>query len=423
MEMNRELKIKMVALQAQLDLISELKDMEKEAKLDLLFGLIDMDGSGTVSIKELASALRKRDGLGFKDSLDKAIEVVSEYDTDGDAQLDTDEFANFIDHVVLELDVGFDEFAEFLVLQILFRSPADLIDENRSHSTSDSQDRKAEDLFDLLTDQRMVELFKLFDNDGSRSLSFPDVAKDLYQITRDMDKKVSATMGVLLMIEKDDKRTLSYEEFGRLIMAIVATADSSFDEVSEDLMIAFSQSGAASQETLADLSVGVEAYQAAKDMEWEAQAEEDVVDALTYARLQKLFDLWDFDQSGDVTLSELSVGLKKFQSAAGIKDDAYQQAVSLLGFDTNGDKALGRHEFVHAMVHYSKAFNADLHELIDFMVVTTGLKQKNAMNFQRAYGKALISKTTRAVQPAKLEFFDDDDDDDWGEGDGDFFYM
>lgn len=405
----RELKLQMVAIQAQLDLINELAEMSDEEKLDLLFSLIDRDGDGTVDATELAAALRKRnEDLSFTDSLERAIDMVAIFDTDGDAKLDPDEFANFISVMLKELGIDFHEFSEFLVLQILFKDEKDdIIDENDEKSVV-SKVKEREELFDMLTDQRMMELFTVFDRDGSRKLPFSEVATGLYQVTLDMAPSVRNTMGLLLMMDKDDQRTLNYEQFGRLIMAIAAAANSTFDDLYDDLMVSLTRQDAVNPDTLRELLVSEDLYKIAQDLSKASGKEEGKIDALSYGRLQRLFDLWDVDASGDITLQELQTGLKKFQDAAGIEADAKKEAEALLGFDEDGDMQLGRVEFAKAMVHYAKAYKVELQDLIDFMCVATSLGDDTAC-FQDAYGKALAGmKDVPVLKPSNLTFGDED---------------
>jgi tetratricopeptide (TPR) repeat protein len=120
-ETKKILELQMAALQAQLDMVNELTRMTIKEKLDLLFSLMDKDGDGTIDAKELADGLRKQnDGLSFSGSIEKSIEMIAIFDDDGDAELDREEFEHFVEKMVMELDSSFDEFAEFLVYQILF---------------------------------------------------------------------------------------------------------------------------------------------------------------------------------------------------------------------------------------------------------------------------------------------------------------
>jgi Ca2+-binding EF-hand superfamily protein len=229
-----ELLLQKSQIQAQLDLIDELTAMEDEGKLDLLFTLIDRDGNGSIDAVELAAALRKRNkDLAFQESIDNALNMVATHDSNGDAKLDLYEFKSCIYDMIKELNVTFGEFAEFLVFQIMYS--ADTIDKIRSEN--DEQEMKEKEEFKhILANTRMEELFILFDKDGSHELSFKEVAIGLYQITRNVEESTKAAMELLLMMDKNDTRTLNYEQFCRLIMAIVATANSRFEVIADDLV-------------------------------------------------------------------------------------------------------------------------------------------------------------------------------------------
>lgn len=404
-----ELALQMAALQAQLDLINELAAMTDEGKLDLLFNLIDVDGDGTVDATELATALRKRNSeLSFGDSLERAIAMVAAFDTDGDAKLDTEEFATFIAAMLKELTLDFHEFSEFLVLQLLFSEPEKEEDLVGAPSKEEVMGmvKEQEELLDLLHDPRLVELFKCFDKDGSRTLSFAEVAIGLYQLYHDMDQSAKLTMDALLLMDRNDTRTLDYGQFGRLILAVVASADTTFDEVADDLALAIAQLNRMSNEAIEKLVLADAAYEMFKDIEDDLTDQAKILDALAYSRLQKLFDLWDANGDGDISFAELTDGLRLFQKAIGTPDDAEKHAKLLLGFDEDGDQALGRKEFAHAMVHYSEAYGVNLHELIDFMCVTTALGDERTRGYQAAFKQSFSGEGIKIVQPVFMEYYD-----------------
>jgi len=112
METKKILELQMAAIRAQLEMINELMVMGVEEKLDLLFSLMDKDGGGTIDAKELADGLRKQnDGLTFSGSIEKSIEMIAIFDSDGDAELDRKEFEQFVGKMVQELGSTLDEFA------------------------------------------------------------------------------------------------------------------------------------------------------------------------------------------------------------------------------------------------------------------------------------------------------------------------
>jgi len=265
-----------------------------------------------------------------------------------------------------------------------------------------------------LQDPRLIELFKMFDKDGSRELSFKEVAMGLYQLSLDMDEAARTTMEVLLMMDRydQDKRTLNYDQFGRLILAIVASAGTSFDEIADDLTLAMARS-TITEKDFSKLLVADAFYQAAKEIQAETKHDAMVMDALSYGRLQRLFDLWDINGDGDISFEELMTGLKVFQSAAGIPDDAEKHAEILLGFDTDGDQALGRKEFAHAMMHYAEYYKIDLQELIDFMCVTTVLGEEKTKGYQNAFRQSLIGQGNPEVKAVYLEYYDNTGDEDF----------
>lgn len=138
----------------------------------------------------------------------------------------------------------------------------------------------------------------------------------------------------------------------------------------------------------------------------------EIVSNLSYGRLKKLFDLWDVNHDGDITFSELIVGLQTFQDAARIDGDAEWEARALLRFDSNGDNKLNQREFAEAMIHYAKSFGVELHTLIDFMCVTNGASGGDKDAFHRTFGMS-ICKDKSPIAPAKrlsLLFSDDEND-------------
>ena len=109
-------------VQAKLALIELLAQMDKDQKLDLLFGLIDLDRSGTVDAQELAVVLRSRNQLlSTGESISRAITMVKAFDEDGNAELDRDEFELFFQSMVQHLNLDFDELAEYLSLEKIER--------------------------------------------------------------------------------------------------------------------------------------------------------------------------------------------------------------------------------------------------------------------------------------------------------------
>jgi trimeric autotransporter adhesin len=129
-----ELKEQMRLVQAKLALIELLAQMDKDQKLDLLFGLIDSDRSGTVDAQELAVVLRSRNQLlSTGESISRAVTMVKAFDEDGNAELDRTEFELFFQSMVQHMNLDFDELAEYLSLELSFAKDNDTKDRNDAY--------------------------------------------------------------------------------------------------------------------------------------------------------------------------------------------------------------------------------------------------------------------------------------------------
>ena len=274
----------------------------------------------------------------------------------------------------MELDSTFDEFAEFLVYQILF---SDKKDEDAEQEEVDLEQvnqlvKERGELLDSLSDPRMMTLFRLFDIDGDGSVSFKEVACGLYHLTKDMEESAKATTGLLLMLDKDDQRVLGFQQFAKLILAIAATTGITFDEVADDLTLALTSDEAElDEEVLERLTLADEEYVKAREQEHKLnQHREEVLsmDPLSYNRSVRLFDMWDANGDGTIDFDELYDGLCKYHAAA--KDDRDEREIEMIAKklmehqDVDGNELLDRDEFACAMVKYAGFVDADLHELI-----------------------------------------------------------
>lgn len=377
LQTKKNLELQMAALQAQLDMVNELEKMSIEEKADLLFSLMDKDGGGTIDAKELAEAFRKQnEGLSFAGSIEKSIEMIAIYDEDGDAELDRDEFEQFLNRMVKDLKTTFDEFCEFLVYQILFTDDtADGEDVDLNELNQEVKQRGQ--LLDSLSDPRMRSLFVLFDRDGNNYVSFKEVACGLYHLTNNMEESAKATTNLLLMLDKDDTRKLDYPKFAKLILAIAATSNASFDEVADDLTLALTTNdGQIDDGALKLLTIADEAYAQAREKEKSLKKSIKNLDPFSYQRVLRLFDLWDADGSGTLDFNELFDGLRRYQAASnnGHSRDSVEKGVKMLmEGDVDGDQQLDREEFAVSIMKYAEAVGTDLHELIDFICVIAGL--------------------------------------------------
>ena len=426
-----ELKLQKAALEAQLDFIDQLSKMTREEKLELLFNVIDDDNNGYIDARELASAMRRRNAeMTFTASLEKAIDMVAIFDTDGDARLNLDEFEGFLQVMLKELNVTFAEFAEYMVLQTQFSEGGPSSSTGGNENMMDNfasvsnmslapieepeidekiltqQVKERGTLLEMLADPRLIEIFDLFDKEGTRELGFKEVAIGLYQLTSDMEQSAKTTMELLLMMDKEDKRTVNYEQFGRLMMGVMSTMghNKSFHEVADELVIALTTNTKISEADMASLMVADTVF---ADFNKQAQQQQQQpMDSVSYTRLQKLFDLWDTNGDGDIDQNELEVGFAKFEKSSGAKNaNATQIKKQVFGsLFTKHEKVLDRHKFAIAISEYAALSQVYLHQLIDFMCVTAVVPTETAEAYSSAYKATYDRGNVAAAKPMHLQY-------------------
>jgi len=192
-----------------------------------------------------------------------------------------------------------------------------------------------------------------------------------------MEESAKATTNLLLMLDKDDARKLDYPKFAKLILAIAATSNASFDEVADDLTLALTSGDTVmDNHALKILTIADEAYAQAREKEKSLKRSIKSLDPFSYQRVLKLFDLWDADNSGTLDFDELFDGLRRYQAASNnghTKEEVEKGVEMLMEGDIDGDQQLDREEFAVSIMKYADTVGTDLHELIDFICVITGL--------------------------------------------------
>lgn len=235
----------------------------------------------------------------------------------------------------------------------------------------------------ILNDPKMMELFVLFDKDKKSSVDFKDVAIGLYQLTDNMQDAQRQAAALLLMMDEDDQRTLIYEKFAKLIMAMTAISGITFEVMYDQLKEALDQNKPVPEEFLKDILLTQQDLNMAQDNMQKKENAKKTLDALSYSKTSKLFEQWDADNSGTIDFQELLVGLRKYQRAvmknsftakrnsvttnACMMADVEKNALMVMGHDNDSNQELDKEEFAIAIADYAGIIDVDLHELIDFM--------------------------------------------------------
>ena len=246
------LELQMVALQAQLDLVREITSMNQSEKIQLLFSLITTNGKMT-NLHQVAEAVQQASLLlPFGESLQTALASAETSDN----PMDLASFSNFVQGMVKSLDISVGDFAEFVVYQVLFTGVASQV-AAATEATSDPTPQKS-----ILNDERMQSLFVLFDKDADATVDFKEVALGLYPLTKNMGDAAKNAAGLLLMVDKDDQRELTYEQFVKLMLAVSGAFGMTFDELADQLTLALANAAEddVDESFLQEIMVAEEAY-------------------------------------------------------------------------------------------------------------------------------------------------------------------
>jgi Ca2+-binding EF-hand superfamily protein len=253
-----------------------------------------------------------------------------------------------------------------------------------------------EEFFDALTDPRMQTLFGLFDIDGNGAVDFKEVAVGLFQLTDDMEDSARTAVTVLLMLDEDDKRTLNFEEFAKLMLHVVTAAGNKFVDMADKMTLAMISTKAVSKEDISNLMCGEALYHLVKDEQEEHRELLETMDALQYGRMQKLFDLWDSDNDGEISFPELLTGMRKFNTSIDMEESVSGAALAMIGFDADRNQSLNRVEFARALVNYAAATEVGVHNLVDFMVMATVLEDDSPE--EQAYIRGISNQVNAEIK-------------------------
>uniref|UniRef100_A0A7S1GHV2 EF-hand domain-containing protein n=1 Tax=Cyclophora tenuis TaxID=216820 RepID=A0A7S1GHV2_CYCTE len=229
----------------------------------------------------------------------------------------------------------------------------------------------------------------MFDTDSDGGVDFSEVAIGLFQLTHDMTEASKLAVSVLLMMDKKSEcRELDYEAFSKLIVSIVTASGKTFHQMADAMTMAMTKAAFVSSQDLEQLMASEEAYEQALRHQHAEDNFEEVMDALQYNRLQKLFDLWDTDQDESIDYEELVNGLRKFQTVSKSVDETAQDAATILaGFDADKNQTLNRIEFATSLVSYAKEAEVELTELVDFLVVASVMEENS--DEEKAYIRSI----------------------------------
>ena len=385
-----KIQFSIAGLQAQLDLLNELPNLaDEEEKLLTLFQLLDKDRDNKLDATELADGLRKiRGDVAFEESIAKAITRIPMFDDRRDAKLDINEFKQLINVMSEMMGCNYHELSEMFVLTLVFSDYGSNNNKNilvENGAPSETKEEVKEEAVDVaamaasigMVEERVKILFDLFDGDHDGLVEFPELVAGLFQITSDLEGSSKAATMALMLFDKDEPKTLNFEQFTKFLVAVSATMSDtiSFDDIANSITMSAIKDEGLSKEKIAELFSLETSMKYVTKLDKGTQEEVDKVSPAEMGRLDRLFDMWDRDGDGKLDFEELALGLRKFEESTTLEATVDETASIMSSFDISHDGGLHREEFAVFVIKFATLLRSDLNDMIDFMIVTTALKE------------------------------------------------
>jgi Ca2+-binding EF-hand superfamily protein len=383
-------------LQAQLDLLNELSKLSEEDKLTTAFQLLDKDKDDKLDVAELADGLRKiRGDAAFEESIALAITRIAMFDDRRHSKLNIHEFKIFV-HVLSEvLGCKVHELCELFVLTIVYSDSSgntNIPTENQvtkstltSSETEEEVKEIEEEAIDVaamaasigMVEERVKILFDLFDGDRDGLVEFAELVAGLFQITSDLEGSSKAATMALLLFDKNEAKTLNFKQFTKFLVAVSATMSDaiSFDDIANSITMSAIKDEGLSKEEIGELFSLETSMKYVTKLNIGTQEEVEKVSPAEMGRLDRLFDMWDRDGDGKLDFEELALGLRKFEESTTLETTVDETASIMSTFDISHDGGLNREEFAVFVIKFATLLRSDLNDMIDFMIVTTALKE------------------------------------------------
>lgn len=384
------IEFEILALTTEQSLLNDFATIETESeKLETLFELFvlsNQNSVGKMCAEQLSRGLGKIHGSNeFKEKISTAIE---DSVSDRKTQLDIQSFKKVMNILIDKIGCSMDELAQIIIIECVFSSTADLVnggisakstpsfDDDVSETNSESEFHKA------LLDERMQALFALFDMDHDGLVDFKDIVLGMYKVTEQIDGASKAAVNAMLVFDENHVHALNYEEFTKLIINVVAASPDhvKFKDVADDMTRHAAKPIDLSSDDVSHLFAMDTCLEVLNNLEGDEkkQSDERELSRVEASKVNRLFDIWDLDHDGYISLQDLALGLRKFQETTQIRDTVTESIRVMTAFDKNNDEKLDRKEFADFIKKFASMLElSNLGSLIDFMLVTQSLKKNS----------------------------------------------
>ncbi|CAB9520841.1 expressed unknown protein [Seminavis robusta] len=391
------IEFQILALQAEVKVLDDLNSMDNDSPLLLksLFQMLDEEVTGKVDAGVISLGLESVTGdSAFQESMESAVEAIEELGR-APVMLDQSQFSELCEKLTKIIGCSTLELANIIVMAVLFEEQSSLSAAMMSMEKMESANKKQE-FQKAAHDERMMDLYRLFDFTRDGKVSFKEVVFGLYKLTEDIDGASKAAVDALLVMEKEDLRSLTFEQFAKLIMNVVAAHPNhvKFEDIADKLTrLASNHDSVLDMDSIQHLFAMDRTLERAVQDFSKEDSKESVEEAISklssVERLKaaRLFDMWDLDSNGFVTFHELALGLRKFQETTNLQDCVSETIKIMENFDADSDQQLNRQEFSAFLAKFASTQGSAFLDMVDFMIVTTALKENN--DKEKAYIESL----------------------------------
>ncbi|KAK9863505.1 hypothetical protein WJX84_003555, partial [Apatococcus fuscideae] len=318
----RQLEYLSAKVRDKLDLLNSLQSKTPAEQIKVLFQEWDTNRDGFVDFQELALGLSR---LGPQELIgaaaDSAVKCLTEFDADQNQKLSLDEMDTFVKNVAEQSHSELADVTQLLILTALQSQPQDKVNQtilSVVRNEAVKRVKKAQEYTRALKDPRMSELFRTFDRNSDGQISFAELAFAIKKLDTSSSLAEARSLGVdcLLLVDADSQRHLGEPEFAKFIQRLCILCGKKFTELADKLL------------ALAHANLGPSADDDSAMMELQESVtgRPDAAQTLADRKVHHLFDLWDKDGDGKISLVELALGLRKFHPSASINEAASKAA-------------------------------------------------------------------------------------------------
>ena len=398
--MNKQLlQLKTACMRAEQEFCNALSQMSKEDKECIVMVLIDRDGDGKVSLRELATAFQKMDPTkSYAQSVEDANLSIQKADGDNDGMMDKSEFGCFMDELVDALKCTFDEVCFVLIQWLAFNDTGDdILQDTLEENYANSGQMKAHlsEYKDDVVEARIALLFQYLDYNGKGKVLFMDVFEHLFQVVKNMNQQ---TRNLLFMMDMGKTRELDYHQFTNLLFNVTAACPPGihFHDIANAMTVAGASATKIHGTDMMNILAAIEIDKAIMDNVPKNLLGE--MTPLTYERIKNLFRMCDTDGNGYIEADELVLSIRKLQGTSKDIDETIDDTVSMIAYaDKDQDQRLNLEEYADFVSTLASTLDTDVNELVSYLAVELALRDHND-EAEKAYVQNMKKQMVRKVK-------------------------